>query len=250
MPLRFSWTRQVLRLSVNSCSTVSAYFWWKATTGSSMMSRMSIIFPHRNTSGCFVCMSQPTWAKKKPRLELWGSASVSLNLWCTRWSRTQSKIVFCWKTSYWIIIRDIRTWLLLKLKLSHNTPWRRLEESSEWSASHSDRTLAPGKRSPVPIVQEAGWAPEPVWTQRIEEKCFRLCRESNLDRSVVQSVARHCTDWATGSLWLLLLLLIQTAGMSKGSEQCGVVPLRFGINSSLPLALRPIFYPCPLYLGL
>jgi hypothetical protein len=25
---------------------------------------------------------------------------------------------------------------------------------------------------PVPIVQEAGWAPEPVWTQRLEEKSF------------------------------------------------------------------------------
>jgi hypothetical protein len=30
--------------------------------------------------------------------------------------------------------------------------------------------LPPGKGPPVPIVQEAGWAPEPVWTQRLEEK--------------------------------------------------------------------------------
>jgi hypothetical protein len=30
--------------------------------------------------------------------------------------------------------------------------------------------LPPGKGPPVPIGQEAGWAPEPVWTQRIEEK--------------------------------------------------------------------------------
>jgi hypothetical protein len=28
--------------------------------------------------------------------------------------------------------------------------------------------LTPGKGPPVPIVQEAGWAPEPVWTQRLE----------------------------------------------------------------------------------
>jgi hypothetical protein len=34
--------------------------------------------------------------------------------------------------------------------------------------------LPPGKEPPVPIVQEAGWAPEPVWTQRIEEKSFAL----------------------------------------------------------------------------
>jgi hypothetical protein len=31
---------------------------------------------------------------------------------------------------------------------------------------------APGKGTPVHIVQEAGWAPEPVWTQRLEEKSF------------------------------------------------------------------------------
>jgi len=34
--------------------------------------------------------------------------------------------------------------------------------------------LPPGKGPPVPIVQEAGWAPEPVWTQRIEGKSFAL----------------------------------------------------------------------------
>jgi hypothetical protein len=30
--------------------------------------------------------------------------------------------------------------------------------------------FTPGERTPVHIVQEAGWAPEPVWTQRLEEK--------------------------------------------------------------------------------
>jgi hypothetical protein len=30
--------------------------------------------------------------------------------------------------------------------------------------------FTPGKGPPVPIVQGAGWAPEPVWTQRLEEK--------------------------------------------------------------------------------
>jgi hypothetical protein len=29
--------------------------------------------------------------------------------------------------------------------------------------------LPPGKGPPVPIGQEAGWAPEPVWTQSLEE---------------------------------------------------------------------------------
>jgi hypothetical protein len=32
--------------------------------------------------------------------------------------------------------------------------------------------LPPGKGPPVRIVHEAGWAPEPVWTQRLQEKSF------------------------------------------------------------------------------
>jgi hypothetical protein len=32
--------------------------------------------------------------------------------------------------------------------------------------------LAPGKGPPVHILQEAGWAPEPVRAQRLEEKSF------------------------------------------------------------------------------
>jgi hypothetical protein len=38
---------------------------------------------------------------------------------------------------------------------------------------HSPAALYPrGKEPPVPIGQKAGWAPEPVWTQRIEKKSF------------------------------------------------------------------------------
>jgi hypothetical protein len=43
-------------------------------------------------------------------------------------------------------------------------------EGGEWSASRPGRALAPGKEPPVPTVQEAGWAPEAVWTQRLEDK--------------------------------------------------------------------------------
>jgi hypothetical protein len=42
-----------------------------------------------------------------------------------------------------------------------------------WSASRPSLALSPGKGPPVPIVQEAGWAPEPVWTQRLEENPYR-----------------------------------------------------------------------------
>jgi len=36
-------------------------------------------------------------------------------------------------------------------------------EGGEGSASRPGRSLPPGK-DPVPIVQEAGWAPGPIWT--------------------------------------------------------------------------------------
>jgi hypothetical protein len=48
--------------------------------------------------------------------------------------------------------------------------------------------FTPGERSPAPIGQEAGWAPEPVWTQRIEEKSFAS------QTPVVQSVVRQYID--------------------------------------------------------
>jgi hypothetical protein len=69
-------------------------------------------------------------------------------------------------------------------------------DGGEWSASRSGRALPPGKVPPVLIGQEAGWAPEPVWTQRLEEKSSA----SVGDRTpVVQSVASHYTDWATAA---------------------------------------------------
>jgi hypothetical protein len=41
------------------------------------------------------------------------------------------------------------------------------------SQRHAAAALCPrGKDPPVPIVQEAGLDPEPVWTQRLEEKSF------------------------------------------------------------------------------
>jgi hypothetical protein len=75
---------------------------------------------------------------------------------------------------------------------SHYTPWRRLGERRY--SSYSFLTLAldevSGQRhvsaalkppsSPVPIGQEAGWAPESVWTQKLEEN-YCLFRGSNPD---------------------------------------------------------------------
>jgi hypothetical protein len=40
-------------------------------------------------------------------------------------------------------------------------------DGGEWSASCPGRTLPPGKGLRIPTGQEAGWAPEPVWTQNL-----------------------------------------------------------------------------------
>jgi hypothetical protein len=38
---------------------------------------------------------------------------------------------------------------------------------------HAPAAIYPrGKEAPVPFVQEAGWSPEMVWTQRLAEKSF------------------------------------------------------------------------------
>jgi hypothetical protein len=52
-----------------------------------------------------------------------------------------------------------------------------------------------GKDPPVPTGQEAGWAPEPVWTQKAREKILCPHRGSNPDRPVIQPVVRHYTAW-------------------------------------------------------
>jgi hypothetical protein len=63
-----------------------------------------------------------------------------------------------------------------KVKLSHYRPCRHEggEEYSSYSfltsALDGGHPLLPGKIPHVPTGQEAGWALETVWTQRLEEK--------------------------------------------------------------------------------
>jgi hypothetical protein len=64
-------------------------------------------------------------------------------------------------------------------------------DGGEWSASRPGRALSQGKELPVPIGQEAGWAPEPVWTQRLDEKSSASVGDQT---PVVQSVVSHYTD--------------------------------------------------------
>jgi hypothetical protein len=55
-------------------------------------------------------------------------------------------------------------------KLGSNSLLTSALDVGEWSASRPGRALPPVKEPPVPIVLEAGWAPESVRTQRLEEK--------------------------------------------------------------------------------
>jgi hypothetical protein len=59
---------------------------------------------------------------------------------------------------------------------------------------HAQAALPLRKEPPVRIVQEAGLAPEPVWTQRLEEKSSASVRDRT---PVVQYVVNHYTNWAT-----------------------------------------------------
>jgi hypothetical protein len=47
---------------------------------------------------------------------------------------------------------------------------------------HAPAALPPGKDPSVPIVQEDGWAPEPVWKRWRREKNHCTYRESNSGR--------------------------------------------------------------------
>jgi hypothetical protein len=61
--------------------------------------------------------------------------------------------------------------------------------------------FTPGERTPppVPIVQEAGWAPEPVCTKRLEEKSFAPAGDRT---PIAQPVVRHYTAWANPTPFL------------------------------------------------
>jgi hypothetical protein len=145
------------------------------------------------------------------------------------------------------VLSAVKTWLWACEDcslLSHYTPWRRLGgrryssysfstsalDVGEWSASLLSRALAQGKGPPVPIVQEAGRASESVWTQRLEEKSYRLCRGSNLI-----SLSSPCVRLVRPVFWTVCvrvyvclsrfsLLTLKTKVRSMRSPCCLSVP--------------------------
>jgi hypothetical protein len=64
---------------------------------------------------------------------------------------------------------DVQSCLLGYTRSSYSFTTSALD-GGEWSASRPGRAFTPGVRTPG--THCTGWAPEPVWTQRIEEKSF------------------------------------------------------------------------------
>jgi hypothetical protein len=91
-------------------------------------------------------------------------------------------------------------------------------DGGEWSASRPSRSLPPGKGPPVPFGQEAGWAPEPVWTQRLEHR-FQHCEahppggrfwSSGVERRELFVWRTFILNeiWAQGKIYILLGTLL------------------------------------------
>jgi hypothetical protein len=89
---------------------------------------------------------------------------------------------------------------------SYSFPFSAVDRG-KWSASLPVRALPPGKGPPVPIVQEAGWASEPVWTQRKNPLPLPGTEPWS---PVVQPVAKHCSDRGT-RLSLLSAFVVKTS---------------------------------------
>ena len=78
----------------------------------------------------------------------------------------------------------------------------------EGSASRPGRSLPPGKtRDPVPILQEAGWAPGPVWTVA-----------ENLASTVIRSPARPARSQSLYRLRYPAHFYVHTAALFMGAK--------------------------------
>jgi len=89
-----------------------------------------------------------------------------------------------------------------------------------WGVSVTPRPLFTPGKDPVPIVQEAVWAPGPVWTG-----AENLALSPGFDPWTVQPVANRYTDWPTGpTCWVDMerkyFDLIHLKGLVKLPEIC------------------------------
>jgi hypothetical protein len=71
-----------------------------------------------------------------------------------------------------------------------------------WGVSITPQLLFTPAKDPVPIVQQAGWAPGPVWT------AVENLAPPGFDPQTVQPVASHYTDYTTSLTYFQNLILI------------------------------------------
>jgi hypothetical protein len=149
-----------------------------------------------NAQGSGLKTHPQTWTGRKCYAEPRGYAECR---WKTQYTELSPTFLNLWKSTNndkkgkEVPLRSIEAHLGDRRYSSYSFLTSALE-GGEWAASRPDRSLPPQKEPPVPIVQEAGWAPGPVWTQRLEGKSSACVGDRT---PAVQSVVRHCTDWAT-----------------------------------------------------
>jgi hypothetical protein len=79
---------------------------------------------------------------------------------------------------------------------------------------HAPATLYPGK-DPVPIVQEAEWAPGPVWTGA------EILAPTGFGPRTVQSLASRYADWATRPIEYVMFKWRESAVISREYQKNG-----------------------------
>ena len=139
--------------------------------------------------------------------------------------------------------------LFIKVKLSVCKLWKRMGSVSlgtrrKWMISFTSRPLYPRERTPVPIKQEAGWAPKLVWTFRPNKKFLALVVIRNPNRisssvfAIMSTLSHvlfiiHSTEAGRRKLLLhlinrlgLLVLGLHIVGLiSFSQENFGTVPV-------------------------
>jgi hypothetical protein len=129
------------------------------------------------------------------------------------------------------------------------TPWRRLGERMYSSYSfmtsaldglsgqrHAPAALYPGERTPGPHWTEGWVGPRAGLDTETRGKIRCPCRGSNLDRPVVQPVARHYTDWNYNNNAPLLKQLVHY------TQPAGVQPVVSKVGCAHPRGSADIMY--------
>jgi hypothetical protein len=88
-------------------------------------------------------------------------------------------------------------------------------DGGEWSASRPGRALPPGERILGTHCTEGWVGPRAGLDTEVRGKINCLCRRSNVNRPVVQPVAKQCTDWATRLIYSVYSLLKKTHCLFK-----------------------------------